>query len=103
MRCSKVSAYCTCYSLWILRQKWDREDHRSVQDVSIHIYIHTCTRLFFKWCEGYQGEITVLVDDDRKDWCKHCELSKSLDLHLYKVKKESWAQLIHDHDDYFVL
>ena len=64
---------------------------------------HLSFRLFLKWWEGYQDETTVLVDNFRKDWCKHHELLKSLDLHLDKVKKESWPQLIHDHDDYFVL
>jgi len=52
------------------------------------------TPINFKWWEDYQGELVVLIDDFRKDWCKFHELIKLLDRYPIKVEcKGSFYQL----------
>ena len=49
-----------------------------------HLYIHA---YFSNGEKVIKVKSQLFFDDDRKDWCKHYELLKSLGLHLYKVKK----------------
>lgn len=49
----------------------------------------------FKWWEGYDGQITVLIDDFRRDFCKFHELISPLtDIYPFRVETKGGSRQV---------